>query len=160
MEQNTSLQMQYKTFFGSTETVVPKLNTYAENSNLYVGLDFFDSEFKTWLPYTDVTVNVGKLPFLESAIDINNNGQAIIDFLVKNGFGELTDKVIFSGYCSFPVFRFHENKLREIDAATFEQYAQKVGPHKNINTQISEANAKKEARPTSNREKPVVEKEL
>lgn len=137
MKDNNSLKMQYKTFWGSTEVVVPKLNTYLENNNLYVGLNFFEEEYECWEPFTDVTVNVGKLPFLESAIDTNNNGNGIIDFLVQNGFGELTKKTIPSGFCVFPVFRFNEEKLREIDNEMFEQYASLVGPRKDIESQIS-----------------------
>lgn len=153
MKDNKSLEMQYKSRWGSTETVVPKLNTYLENNNLYVGLDFFDPDFEAWLPFTDVTVNVGKLPFLESAIDTNNNGNGIIDFLVQNGFGELTDKFIPSGFCVFPVFRFNEEKLREIDNETFEQYVALVGPRKDIESQISKANEIKESQAPSAREK-------
>lgn len=159
MKDKNSLEMQYKTFWGATETVVPKLNTYVENNNLYVGLDCFDSDFEDWVPFTDVTVNVGKLPFLESAIDTNNNGNAIIDFLVKNGFGELTEKAIPSGYCVFPVFRFNEEKLREIDNDMFEQYASLVGPRKDIESQISKANEIKDSQNPAGREKGKAEPE-
>lgn len=160
MKDNKSLEMQYKSRWGSTVTVVPTLNTYLQNNNLYVGLEFFEKEYGCWEPFTDVTVNVGKLPFLESAIDTNNNGDAIIHFLVQNGFGELTDKFIPSGFCVYPVFRFNEEKLREIDNETFEQYASLVGPRKNIESQISEANKLKGSPAATEREKSQDEPEL
>lgn len=119
--------LEYMSFLGQTEKVIPKLNMYAENNNLYVGLDYLDSDCDTWLPYTDVTVNVGKLPFLESAIDTNNNGQEIVSFLEDNGFGKLTDKTITSGFYEFPVFKFDENKLKEIDCFMFNQYKKAHG---------------------------------
>lgn len=114
---------EYNDYYGGTYRVIPKLNTYAENNNLYIGLDYFDTDCNAWLPYSDITVNVGRLPFLESAIDTNNNGNEVVDFLVRNGFGELTGDSIPSGFCVFPVFKFNEDKLKEIDSFTFKQYA-------------------------------------
>jgi len=119
--------LEYNSPYGSTERVVPKLNSYADNDNLYLGLDYLDEEFQDWLPYTDVTVNVGKLPYLESALDTNNNSTAIITFLEKNGFGHLTGQSIQSGYCAFPVFKFNEDKLREVDPENFALYAKTYG---------------------------------
>lgn len=121
------LQMDYVDMFGNAYQVLPKLNTYANNDNLYVGLDFFDQEFEYWAPYADVTVNVGSLPFLESAIDINNNGSKILSLLLDNDFGELTGRSIQSGFCTFPIFRFNANKLKEIDPVFFGKYAKAHG---------------------------------
>lgn len=121
------LQMEYTDMFGNTYQVLPKLNTYANNGNLYVGLDFYESEDGFWEPYSDVTVNIVKLSYLESAIDINNNGANVVNFLVKNGFGELTEKVLPSGFCAFPVFKFNAEKLKEIDPVFFKEYAKSYG---------------------------------
>ncbi len=114
--------MTYEGYSG-TYQVLPKLNLYRENSNLYVGLDFFDLDFGGFEPFTDLTVNVGALPYLHSAIDTNNNGQQAVDFLEAHGFGKKTDFSIPSGFCLFPVFKFNEDKLREIDPQVFAEYA-------------------------------------
>ena len=119
----TKMEFEYNTPYGSTERVVPKISCYASNDNLYFGLDYFENDFEDWLPYGDVTVNVGKLPYLESAIDTNNNGAGIITFLEKNGFGHLTGLSIQSGHCVFPVFKFNEDKLKEVDDVNFYLYA-------------------------------------
>lgn len=124
---NSRLTLDYTSPWGGTEKVVPKLNMYLENNNLYVGFDYYDTDFENWLPYNDVTVNVGALPYLESAIDTNNNGQGILNFLIENGFGELTGAAIPSGFCVFPVFKFNEEKLKEIDSVEFEEYAKAHG---------------------------------
>lgn len=141
---NKELQMDYTDVFGGTYKVLPKLNSYLDNNNLYVGLDFYEEEGGFWAPYADVTVNVGRLPFLESAIDTNNNGQKIVDFLVENGFGELTDKVIPSGFCVFPVFRFNADKLKAIDSEFFKEYAKQYGVSERspLNDQIQKADQK------------------
>lgn len=128
MSQNENvLEMKYVDFTGESIRVQPKINMYANDNNLYVGLDWYDQEYGCWEPYCDVTVNIRKLPFLESAIDTNNNGDRIIKFLVDQGFGELTSKVQPSGFCIFPVFRFNPEKLKEIDPVMFEEYERASG---------------------------------
>ena len=140
------LQMKYTDMFGNMYTVLPKLNCYADNGNLYVGLDFFNDEYSCWEPYADVTVNICDLPFLESALDINNNGSEITDFLVQNELGELTGAVLQSGFCQFPVFKFNEEKLKEIDPDFFKEYAKAHGVslevHQPLNEQITDAKDK------------------
>lgn len=139
---NAPVMLEYTSPWGGTEQVMPKLAMYTENSNLYVGFDYYDKDCETWLPYTDVTVNVGKVSYLESAIDTNNNGQGIVAFLAKNGFGELTGESIPSGFCVFPVFRFNEEKLKEIDGFVFAQYEKAHGRDKDrssLDDKIDEA---------------------
>lgn len=149
---NRDSEMIYVDRFGDSNRVIPKINTYANNNNLYVGLDGYDDEYSCWDPYCDVTVNVGKLPFLESAIDINNNGDKIIAFLEQNGFGQLTEKAIPSGYCWFPVFRFNAEKLKEIDAAGFAAYEKAHGRDtKTLEEQINAAEKGKEDQPSAAR---------
>lgn len=123
----SSPELTYVGFLGEEYKVVPKLNMYANNNNLYVGLDYYDSEYECWVPFCDITVNVQNLPFLESAIDTNNNGAGVLKFLLDNGFGVLTDKVQFSGYCAFPVFCFNKEKLKEIDPEMFAEYEKAAG---------------------------------
>ena len=145
-------EMIYVDIFGNSNRVVPKINTYANNNNLYVGLDGYDDEYSCWDPYCDVTVNVRKLPFLESAIDTNNNGNRIIAFLEQNGFGELTQKVVPSGFCVFPVFRFNAEKLKEIDAAGFAEYEKAHGRGaKTLAEQIEAADKGKGDQPSASR---------
>ena len=144
-EKNQWAEMEYVDLFGEHIRVHPKINMYANNNNLYVGLDYFDKEFVCWEPYCDVTVNVRKLPFLESAIDTNNNGDRILKFLVDQGFGELTSKVQPSGFSVFPVFRFNPDKLREIDPVMFSEYEKAAGfkevAPKSLDVSIREAEA-------------------
>lgn len=146
MASNSDLvaEMDYVDLFGNTVRVRPKINMYANNDNLYVGLDCYDQEFGGWEPYCDVTVNIRKLPFLESAIDVNNNDYHILKFLSDQGFGNLTEKVLPSGFCVFPVFRFNADKLQEIDSKMFSEYLkchgrQPMQSHKALDTSIRDA---------------------
>lgn len=103
--------------------VIPKISTYVNNDNLYVGFDFYDPDFGGIDHFADITVNVQRLPYLQCAINTNLNGQQIVNFLLKNDFGYFTGGSQNSGFCSFPVFEFKEERLRQIDSETFEAYA-------------------------------------
>jgi len=119
----------YASAYGSYE-VKPKVNCYVDYNNLYVGLDYFDKEFGTWDPYGDITVNICPLPYLESAIDTNNNGGEILNFLEDNGFAVPTGKFLRSGFCTFPVYRFNEAALEKIDPVNFAEYRKSRGMDK------------------------------
>jgi len=118
--------MTYEVFSG-TYQVIPYLAEYESNSNLYVGLDSFDTEFGGMTPFTSVTTNIITLPYLHAAIDVGNNGDQIKRFLEENNFGKFTDLNIPSGFNLYPVFRFDEHKLMEIDPEGFKNYARSHG---------------------------------
>lgn len=136
----------YKSF-DETLTVFPRLNMYRDNDNLYVGLDYVDEEYHMTAPYCDLTVNILPLPYLESAIDITYGMTDKLQFLAETGLAEpVPNKVLRSGFCAFPVYKFNEDMLREIDPDTFEKYAKAYGidPNKKpaLDTQIETAKAK------------------
>ena len=103
----------YNSSFGLIP-VYPFMSMYCENNNLYIGFDFYDENDQTFAPFGDVTVNVGKLPYLYSAIDTNNNGSRILDFLERSGFGQKTD--LDHNHLSSSCSPFHlENQARVIN---------------------------------------------
>lgn len=118
---------EYTDSFGDNYILYPEFSMYTNNKNLFLGFEYYDSEWEDIDSYCDATVNIFKLPFLHSAIDTNNNGDKIIDFLERNGFGERTGQFIPSGYCMFPVFKFNEEKIKELDPDFFEDYAKANG---------------------------------
>lgn len=117
----------YKDSYGDEFTVYPKLNMYADNSNLYIGLDSFDEDIGEVDAYCDLTVNIHKLPYLESCVDIEYSGDQHMKFLEEQGIAQFTGKWMPSGFMTFPVFRFSEDKLREIDPVMFAEYAKAHG---------------------------------
>lgn len=117
----------YKDSYGDEFTVYPKLNMYADNSNLYVGLDSFDEDIGEVDAYCDLTVNIYKLPYLCSCVNIEYGGEQHAKFLEEQGIAQFTGKWVPSGFMSFPVFRFNEDKLREIDPKMFAEYAKAYG---------------------------------
>lgn len=130
----------YVDSFGDEIILYPRLNMYVEGNSLYLGFDSFDSEAGDMEPYCDATVNIVALPYLHSCIDTNNNGDKMLDFLVRNGFGEPLGLRIPSGFCRYPVFRFNEEKLREIDPVVLAAYAKAHGIDKSsLDVQIGKA---------------------
>lgn len=143
MKENEKKTYEYESPYGSTYTVEPTLAMYVDNDNIYVGLDFYDEEYGCWESFCDVTVNINKQPYLCAAIDTNNNGNAIVDFLENNGLAEYTGMVTFSGYCVYPVFCFNEEKLKEINPEVFANYAKAYGKDKDpLDKKLKDAESK------------------
>ena len=120
----------FESEYGFSYSVTPYIDTYANNDNLYLGFYYFDKEDKEWAPFCSATVNTISLPYMEAAIDVNNNGPKLLDFLEANGFGERTPFTVSSGFCVFPIFHFNEDKIREIDPKVFAEYRKAYGMDK------------------------------
>ena len=91
-----------------------------------IGIKAFTHENGYPEPWGNITVNLSEFnvttaPFY-SFIDIESNGEEIVDILVKNNFGELTGKEIVIGNYTFPEFKFNKDTLREYDEENFEEY--------------------------------------
>lgn len=87
----------YKDSYGDEFTVYPKLDMYADNDNLYVGLDSFDEDLGGIDQYCDLTVNIYKLPYLCSCVNIEYGGDQHMKFLEEQGIGQFTGKWMPSG---------------------------------------------------------------
>lgn len=94
------------------KTVVPYIDMYAENYNIYMGFKLMDKGSLS--PYCDVTVNLVDFAPLIGCIDINNEPK-IFDFLIKNGFCEDLKQKKYSGFAEYPVVVFNKEKMLEID---------------------------------------------
>jgi len=137
--------------YGDIEKLYPEFNMYIENNNLYLGFYHYyedpDPEFSGMDHYCTATVNLNELPFLHSAIDTNNNGMKMVDFLEKNGFGRRTGQVIPSGFCIFPVFEFNADKIKQLDSDFFDRYAKAHGIEtEKLDSKIQRANEKSNER--------------
>ena len=96
--------------WGTNHPISFYLDNYAENDNLYVGLITTEDGYAE--PWSDLTVNLGdKLPANCAYIDTNNNGQQIVEWLMKNNLGKPTGRYGFSGFCSYPLFEFDMDEL-------------------------------------------------
>ena len=125
--------------FGDPNYVQFTMDMYANNNNLYLGLLSYEPEFDNMDNYTDITVNLTNLPYLHAAIDTNNNGNNIISFLTEKGIAEFTGATLASGFCTFPVFKFSEEKLKEICPDEFSVYQKAHGKGVSLDDKMAKA---------------------
>lgn len=121
---------EFESEYGGKYIVSPHIDMYKDNSNLYLGLYCQEEGGEYWEPFCDVTVNTVSLAYLEATIDTNNNGQNILKFLEANGFGQCSPYAVSSGFCTYPIFKFNEEKIKEIDPKTFAEYQKAYGMDK------------------------------
>ena len=96
--------------WGKNHKISFHLANYAENNNLYVGMICYDDGYPEH--WGDLTVNLSvTLDNNKAYIDTNNNGNNIVDWLIKNNLGEFTGDYGFSGFCMYPEFQFNMTEL-------------------------------------------------
>lgn len=118
---------EYTDQYGDTEILYPQFEMYQDDDNLALIFHHYEPELEYIDEYGLATVNVYSLPFLHTTIDTNNNSEKLVEFLEKSGFGERTGQMVRSGFCLFPVFKFNEEFLKEIDPDFYERYANAYG---------------------------------
>ncbi len=106
--------------YNADRLITFELAQYAENGNLYVGMICHNNNYPE--PWSNLTVNLSvKCAPNRAYIDINNNGNEIIDWLEKNNLGFTTGNLMPSGWCVYPEFEFNMEKLMK---HTTENYLQ------------------------------------
>ena len=120
----------YPAYGDRKHPVTVRVSCYQEPPNLYVGL-VCAGEDDCGEPYDDITANFDlTMPPYCAAIRNYSSGENNVDFLLDNGFGELTGQAIQSGYATLPVFLFCKEKLRVLDPSGCERYEKSSGHHK------------------------------
>lgn len=96
--------------YGKEHPMTFELASYAENGNLYVGLITHEEGYPE--PWQNLTVNLSRRCEDNRAfIDTNNNGNAIVNWLLENNLGHLTGRMANSGFCTYPEFEFNMETL-------------------------------------------------
>lgn len=95
-------------FYGDNYQLVLTKNAYINNKNLYLGLFALGEG-----PFSNITVNIDKLPANQAAVDVNNCPWAE-DFITENKLGVNTGKTLRSGFCTYPVYEFDMKLIDEI----------------------------------------------
>lgn len=91
--------------WGFNNPITFRLDRYAENNNLYVGMITHADGYPE--PYSDLTVNLSvKCDENCAFIDTNNNGDRIVEWLITNKLATLTGRVRQSGFCVYPEMKF------------------------------------------------------
>ena len=100
------------TDYGTVEDLRFFITAYA-NGNLAIQAKYYDAEFDGFLPYANVTVNLGKnkLPYNRAYYDENNLGHTLREALREAGAIADFVQVGQSGFCSYPMFEFTDSFL-------------------------------------------------
>lgn len=98
--------------YGKERPMTFDLDNYLSNGNLYVGIITHEEEYPR--PWSELTVDLNRKCKENCAfIDTNNNGNAIVDWLIDNNLGHLTGKTAQSGFCTYPEFEFNMETLMQ-----------------------------------------------
>ncbi|GKH13624.1 DUF4313 domain-containing protein [Bacteroides uniformis] len=114
----TDNKLYWKTATEPVENIVVRLvlDIYADNDNLYVGLEKISGESpECWETYTDITVNCNALPSFHAYVDSRDCNRHVYDFLVRNRIAEPTGHE----YQGFRMFRFNPERLKELSPEQF-----------------------------------------
>ena len=102
--------------------VTVKVNGYADNGNLYVGL-ISANEDDAGEPFAHITVNTEiYMPPYTAAIKNYSENEQAVNFLTDNNFGKLIGPDIMNEYVLLPVFEFDKEKLKILDPIGYARY--------------------------------------
>ena len=118
-------QLEFNSKWNGTMNLSLEINSYYNNNCLYIGL--VDESEGYPEPYGDLTVNLmGKCPDYCGYVDINNMPE-LEEFIEKHELGEFTGLTGKSGFCTYPLYLFNVDKLREYCPDGMEMYERSIG---------------------------------
>lgn len=104
------------------------IDCHTDNDSLYVRLETASKDNpEQWIPYRDITVNIGKLPpYYAFVNETNNDGSQynIGEFLVKNKIAKRTQLI----YKDLELFEFNWQCLKELVPEGFKKVSRKLTP--------------------------------
>jgi len=116
-----------RTQWGSTEKVQLEISSYLNNGAMYIGL-ITAGEFPE--PYGNMTVNLDtKAPDYCGYVDTNNMPE-LVKLIEENGIGEATGLTRHSGFCEYPLYLFHADRLRVLCPSGMAAYEHSIGANK------------------------------
>lgn len=108
-------KLKLKSMYGGEYQITFNTDTYANNGNLYIGMDCWEDigngEYPE--PYGDLTVNLGYKCAPGCAFIDTNNNPGIMEWLIANNLGEPTGRIAQSGFCTYPEFRFYVGEVQK-----------------------------------------------
>jgi hypothetical protein len=102
-----------------------KVQQYQDNGCPYVGLDCMEDGCLE--PFGNVTVNLWQgAPDYCGYLDVNDLPE-VERSITENDLGEFTGLLGGSGYCTYPLYLFHADRLRELCPEGMAAYVAKIG---------------------------------
>lgn len=114
---------------GNEQKLVPRLELYTvqdyagnEKYGLAIVLDAVNDIPEETEPYAVLTVSFGDFIGAKDCAYIDRNNCPFADQLLDLGIAESTPLDKQSGFCTYPLWHFHEDFLRDIGAENYEKY--------------------------------------
>ena len=121
-------ELKYVTPSGDELAAKIEINRYLSNGCIYIGL--LTEEEGDWEPYGDITVNLREgAPDYCGYLDTNNMS-GLEEFIKQNDIGEFTGLVQRSGFCTYPLYLFDPENLRELCPKGMAEYEASIQPVK------------------------------
>lgn len=128
---DTSNKLYWKTATEPADNIEVRLilDSYADNDNLYIGLETpANGSREQWESYTDLTINCNSLPPFHAYVDSRDCNRHAHEFLIRNRIAEPTDLE----YNGFRIFRFNPERLKELAPEKFKTISAKLPPQDDI----------------------------
>lgn len=104
------------------------LGQYVSTGNLCVGLGTHYDERGEVIPFFNLTHNLDKLPYCCGAINVEGNGEGILEMLEECGLGgRLDDLYLEERGIRYPLFAFDPLALMDAKSQRFEKYREAHG---------------------------------
>lgn len=117
-------QLDMRSSFLGEVTLELKINSYMNNNRMYIGLVQVDEGVPEH--FADLTVNINApCPDYCGYVDTNNCPD-LEEFIKKHNLGEFTGIVGSSGFCNYPLYMFHVDKLRKVAPDDMEHFERTV----------------------------------
>ena len=113
--------------YGGVDKVNIAVGTHGGTGNIFVGFDVFDKGLGEMRDGPDLTANILKPPSFVATIDVERCRDGDIDFLVRNGLGQLTGDVLRCESRLYPLLRFDEARFEEVCKDGVEFYRDRAG---------------------------------
>lgn len=99
--------------YGQKYIIKLRLAKYDSNSNLAIHLYYYDDEFQSYAPYSVLTINLENLKDKTTAYIDTNNCPWAEKFIRDNKLGVSLNKSFNSGYCTYPLYKFDMERIKE-----------------------------------------------
>lgn len=109
--------IRFKNQLGNEYNIMFYKGKYVNNDRIYIVAYSEDEEYGGYNPYCDITINLpqsipnGNYAFL----DINDADLKLLNLMSEKGWIEDTGNFGFSGYCMYPLVRFTDEFLNQIN---------------------------------------------
>ena len=104
--------MQYKSKWGTVDDLELNINSYLNNKSLFLELINTGGEYPE--PYGNITVNLSEsVPDYCAYVDTNDMPE-VEQFIMENKLGVFTGFEMMSGFCTYPLYMFDPERLREL----------------------------------------------